>query len=89
MLRVGETILSSVELANCFSTTKCSAVKTYTQVILRKLGGIDLGICVYTYTYVFIAIKNQTESMNLKESREGYMGDFGGKKWKGNYVIKL
>lgn len=67
--------MSSIELANCFSTTKCSAVKTYPQVILHKLGGIDLGICVYTYTYVFIAIKNQNR---VHESEREQGGVYGG-----------
>jgi hypothetical protein len=60
---VGETIFPKRELTDCFSTTKCSALNTYIQVILHRLEGLYLGICVYTYiykhthTYMHITIK--------------------------------
>lgn len=42
---------------------------------------------VYTYMYTHITMYNKKEAMNLKESKEGFMGKFGRRKWE-NDIIK-
>jgi hypothetical protein len=46
-----------------------------------------LYICVYIHTYMYITAINIKETMNLKESRERYMGGFGRRNEKRNITI--
>lgn len=39
-------------------------------------------ISIPIHTYMYIAIINENEAMNLKNNKEGYMGRFGGRKAK-------
>lgn len=45
-------------------------------------------VCIHMYAYIYTYIYEK-EVMNLKKSRERYMGDFGEKKIRGNVIIML
>lgn len=83
MLRAGETASPREEQTNYWLfNTKWSALKTYMQVTIyrpSRLVYIFRNSYVHTYTYMYTTMTNtKKKAMNLKESKEGYMGGFGG-----------
>lgn len=65
MLREGEIIFFRGKHTNWLSTTKWSALRTYTQVISYRL---YLCVCVYIYRYVHVTTMNNDFG---REAREG------------------
>ena len=66
-----------------------SSKSIYTSNILQTTQIIFRKIYVYTYTYMHVTTINEKkkESMNLKESQQGYMGGVGGRKENGHDII--
>lgn len=90
-------VLPKEDHTNWFSGAKWSAPKTDTANIIRTQQIIFRNIHIYTYmhtytyVYLYIYLHIQThiwyhllkkETMNMKESRERYMGKFGWRKEK-------
>lgn len=86
MPRAGETVVPMEEHTNWLSNTKWSVMKTYIQGTLYRLRRLCKEYtCIYMYLYAVI-INFKRESMDLKESKEGYMGWSGERKGKGEVI---
>lgn len=77
----GRVAFHRAEHTNCLFSTERSTLKTYIQVTL--LIRLYLGIYAYENTYVYaMTISGKKEATDLKESRNGYVEGFEGRKEK-------
>lgn len=76
------------EHMNWFLSAKWLAIRTSIQVSLYRLKGLYLRIYVYIHVYKQLKLMKKG-ILNLKEYRERYIKEFGGRRerWKYNYII--
>lgn len=80
-MRAQERVFSWEEHTNQVSNTKWSSLKTYVQVTDRLNGlYLEINMYVHTHTYMHVTTINRTIVYDFKESKEEYVGGFGGRK---------